>query len=68
MTQEIIMVRYFHSKLPGLKYEGNEIYPNTKRKRNMIIDDILAAGYNVCLQQSTEFLIIWIDKYRFQQR
>jgi hypothetical protein len=65
---ETINVRYFHSKLPNLKYKGDEHYPYTKRRRNMIIDDIINAGYNVCLQQTTEVLIIWIDKYRFQQR
>jgi len=65
---ETILVRYFHSKLPNLPYDGKETYEYSKEKREEIIDTILAAGYNICLQQTLVFLIIWIDKYRFQQR
>lgn len=65
---ETILIRYFHSKLPGLEYKGDESFPYNKETRDDIIDEILAAGYNVMLQQTKQNMIIWIDRYRFQQR
>lgn len=67
-----ITVAYFHgSPLPNLKFKHNEEFVYSKKKRNYIVDKVLEAGYNVMLQQrnkETVDLIIWIDKYRFQQR
>lgn len=72
---ENIIVRFFHGPLPGLEeYKDKAEFPFSKETRNDIIDDIMEAGYNVLLQrtrpqsQEYETLIIWIDKYRFQQR
>lgn len=64
-----IKVFYFHgTKFPSLKYEHGETFPLTKRKRNQIVEDVLKAGYNVMLYQTSEWMIIWIDDKRFQQR
>jgi hypothetical protein len=65
---ETILIRYFHSKLPDLEYTGKESLPYSREERDEIIDHVLKVGYNVMLQQTTVFLIIWIDRYRFQQR
>lgn len=70
---ETILVRAFHNTLPGLDLPATSEYPFSKEKRNELIDQIMEAGYNVCLQRvkpegRPEYLIIWYDKWRFQQR
>jgi hypothetical protein len=68
-----ILVRYFHQKLPYLDLEDKEEYNYSDEVRNQIINKIIDAGYNVMLQsikpsEGEKLMIIWIDKYRFQQR
>lgn len=70
--KKIIVAYYASTKLPDLPYKHNDEFPFSKRKRNQIIDKIMDSDYNVMLQRVTtnegHSLIIWIDKYRFQQR
>jgi hypothetical protein len=66
---DTIKVFYFHgTKFPNMKYEHGATFPLTTKRRNKIVDDVLKAGYNVMLYQTSEWLLIWIDDKRFQQR
>lgn len=68
-----LLVKYWHSPVKELPFTGTEDVTYNERKRNTIINKVVKAGYNVMLQTITpslgdSYMIIWIDKYRFQQR
>jgi len=70
-TMKKIIVAYWHlGKFSDLKYEHNQEFDYSVRKRNQIIDDILSKGYSVMLRpmKTEPTLVIWIDDYRFGQR
>lgn len=73
MIVDKLYIRYFHTKLPNLDYTGKEILDYSTELRNEIIDLVIMTGYNVMLQtviphEGESYMILWIDKYRFQQR
>lgn len=63
-----IVVAYWHSVIPEAGFKHQEEFPYTTRKRNAIVDRLLAKGLSVMLRPQTDQLIIWIDKSRFGQR
>lgn len=76
-NMKTITVAYFHGNNPS-SYSVEKLpvkpgeEPFSLRRRNVIIDKVLRVGLNVLLQQYKKedgvHLVIWIDKYRFQQR
>jgi hypothetical protein len=67
----MITIAYFHGPktLQGLPYEHKEEVEFSRDKMIEIIETVMKAGYNVMIQNLRENgIIIWIDKYRFQQR
>jgi hypothetical protein len=72
----LIVVRYWHSErsCPNVGIKDTTHYYNaSERKRNAIINRVIASGYNVMIQTITPsegdaHQIIWIDDKRFGQR
>jgi hypothetical protein len=66
MVKEL-QICYWKTIFPELKYKQYQVFPYSKRKRNLIIDNILSHGYNIMIREFTEQLVIYIDKGRFGQ-
>jgi hypothetical protein len=69
-----IQVRFWHSPLKDVPYEHGAEFNYSSRKRNQIIDTILALGYSVMIRPMSkdkgyevDGILIWIDKGRFGQ-
>lgn len=64
-----ITIAYWHgTKFKDLPYNHNDTLPYSTKERNIIVDNILKAGYSVMLRPNESELTIWIDKGRFGQK
>jgi hypothetical protein len=70
--KKIIIVYWHLTKYPDLKFEHNQTFPYSVKKRTSIINTILSKGYHVMITQfpdvaDSDEMYIWIDNKRFRQ-